>query len=109
VKKSGIENLQFSPHGARLRTNLTIKTITAITRSRLLKAIWQINPMAQSTSKITKIAQNIKLSFDGWKLDRQRRRIKVSRFSWSHQQIKASAAIGVTRKKKLDKDPAINA
>ena len=51
-------NPQFS-HGARRRINLIIKTITAITRSKLLKATWQINPIAQSTSKTTKIAQNI--------------------------------------------------
>jgi hypothetical protein len=49
-------------HGARPRTNLIIRMITAITRSRWLKAIWQINPSAQSMSKATKIAQNIKLS-----------------------------------------------
>jgi hypothetical protein len=36
-----------------------INTITAINRSTWLKTIWQINPTAQSISKITKIAQNI--------------------------------------------------
>jgi hypothetical protein len=49
-------------YGARLRTNLIIKAITAITRSRLLNAMWQINPIAQNISKTTKIAQNIRLS-----------------------------------------------